>query len=56
MTLPGFFEGTGMPDPGWWEALWPNPAKVLADTGVRAGMDVIDCVPVMAGSRSNSRR
>jgi ubiquinone/menaquinone biosynthesis C-methylase UbiE len=42
MTLPGFFEGTGMPDPGWWEALWPNPAKVLADTGVRTGMDVID--------------
>ncbi len=31
-----------MPDPGWWEALWPNPAKVLADVGVTPGMDVID--------------
>jgi hypothetical protein len=30
MTTPGFFQGTGMPDPGWWEALWPGPAKVLA--------------------------
>src|SRR5690349_1202327 len=40
--LPGFFEGTGMPDPGWWEALWPDPAKVLRDTGVAPGMDVVD--------------
>src|SRR6476661_5622057 len=40
--LPGFFEGTGMPDPGWWEALWPDPAKVLRDVGVKPGMDVID--------------
>jgi SAM-dependent methyltransferase len=38
----GFFEGTGMPDAGWWEALWPDPAKVLSDMGVTAGMDVID--------------
>jgi hypothetical protein len=28
--LPGFFEGTKMPTAGWWEALWPNPADVLA--------------------------
>jgi ubiquinone/menaquinone biosynthesis C-methylase UbiE len=42
MTLPGFFEGTGMPDPGWWEALWPDPAKVLSDVGIRPGMDVVD--------------
>lgn len=40
--LPGFFEGTGMPDPGWWEALWPDPAKVLRDVGVARGMDVVD--------------
>ena len=39
---PGFFEGTGMPDPGWWEALWPDPAKVLKDVGVTPGIDVID--------------
>jgi ubiquinone/menaquinone biosynthesis C-methylase UbiE len=38
----GFFEATGMPDPGWWEALWPDPAKVLTDVGVTPGMDVID--------------
>jgi predicted methyltransferase len=42
MTIPGFFEGTGMPEPGWWEALWPDPAKVLSDVGIRAGMDVVD--------------
>ena len=40
--IPGFFQGTGMPDPGWWEALWPEPAKVLADIGLRSGMEVID--------------
>ena len=40
--LLGFFEGTGMPDPGWWEALWPDPAKVLRDVGVTPGMDVVD--------------
>ena len=40
--LPGFFEGTGMPDPGWWEALWPDPAKVLRDVGVSPGTDVVD--------------
>jgi ubiquinone/menaquinone biosynthesis C-methylase UbiE len=42
MTLPGFFEGTGMPAPGWWEALWPDPAKVLELVGLKTGMDVID--------------
>lgn len=42
MSIPGFFQGTGMPDPGWWEALWPEPAKVLSDVGVASGMDVID--------------
>jgi len=31
-----------MPDPGWWEALWPDPAKVLRDVGARPGMDVVD--------------
>jgi protein-L-isoaspartate O-methyltransferase len=39
---PEFFEGAGMPDPGWWEALWPDPAGVLAAVGMRAGMTVID--------------
>ncbi len=40
--LPGFFEGTEMPTAGWWEALWPDPAKVLAAVGVGPGMSVID--------------
>jgi SAM-dependent methyltransferase len=39
---PGFFDGTGMPDPGWWEALWPDPAGVLASVGLKLGMDVVD--------------
>ncbi|HZY13459.1 MAG TPA: methyltransferase domain-containing protein [Beijerinckiaceae bacterium] len=42
MTLPGFFEGTGMPDAGWWEALWAKPAKVLTDVGIKPGMSAVD--------------
>ena len=42
MALPGFFKGTEMPTAGWWEALWPDPAAVLAQVGVKAGMDVVD--------------
>lgn len=38
----GFFEGTEMPNAGWWEALWPDPAGVLANVGLKPGMDVID--------------
>ena len=40
--LPGFFEGTEMPTAGWWEVLWPDPARVLASVGLKPGMDVID--------------
>jgi len=40
--LPGFFEGTEMPTAGWWEALWPDPAGVLAVVGIKPGMEVID--------------
>jgi ubiquinone/menaquinone biosynthesis C-methylase UbiE len=39
---PGFFQGTEMPTAGWWEALWPDPAGVLAAVGLRPAMDVID--------------
>jgi SAM-dependent methyltransferase len=42
MTLPGFFEGTGMPDPGWWDALFPDPARVISDVGVAPGKTVVD--------------
>jgi ubiquinone/menaquinone biosynthesis C-methylase UbiE len=38
----GFFQGTEMPTGGWWEALWPDPAGVLAAVGVKPGMEVID--------------
>lgn len=38
----GFFQGTGMPDGCWWEALWPDPAHVLSAVGVKRGMNVID--------------
>ena len=31
-----------MPNAGWWEALWPNPAGVLAAVGVKSGMHAID--------------
>lgn len=31
-----------MPTAGWWEALWPYPAMVLNQVGIRAGMTVID--------------
>jgi ubiquinone/menaquinone biosynthesis C-methylase UbiE len=39
---PEFFEGTEMPTAGWWEALWPDPAGVLAKVGLKPGVDVID--------------
>ena len=39
---PGFFEGTEMPTAGWWEALWPDPAGVLASVGLKPGMEAID--------------
>jgi ubiquinone/menaquinone biosynthesis C-methylase UbiE len=42
MTLPGFFEGTGMPDPGWWEALFPDPAGILTSVGLSRGSVAVD--------------
>jgi len=41
-SLPGLFQGTEMPTAGWWEALWPDPAKVLHAIGLVPGMDVVD--------------
>jgi ubiquinone/menaquinone biosynthesis C-methylase UbiE len=40
--LPGFFQGTEMPIAGWWEALFPYPAQILATVGLKAGSEVID--------------
>src|SRR5258708_37051776 len=31
-----------MPNAGWWEALWPDPAAVLAAVGVKPNMAVMD--------------
>lgn len=36
------FPATGMPDPDWWQRLWPDPQGVLVALGVRPGMDVVD--------------
>jgi SAM-dependent methyltransferase len=41
-AVPAFFDETEMPTPGWWEALWPDPAGVLLAVGIGQGMDVID--------------
>lgn len=41
-AIPGFFQGTEMPNSGWWETLWPDPAAVLSATGIKPGMEVID--------------
>jgi ubiquinone/menaquinone biosynthesis C-methylase UbiE len=38
----GFFPATTMPDGDWWQALWPDPAKVLAEMGVAPGMIAVD--------------
>lgn len=40
--IAGFFPATVMPDSAWWEALWPQPGKVLADLGIEPEMTVID--------------
>ena len=40
--IAGFFPATTMPDGDWWQALWPNPAKVLTEMGVAPGMIVVD--------------
>ena len=40
--LPGFFQGTEMPDASWWQALWPNPAQILTLVGLAPGMDAVD--------------
>ena len=42
VRLPGFFEASEMPDANWWEALWPNPARVLAAVGLLPGLEAID--------------
>ena len=40
--LPGFYPATAMPDPDWWQALWPKPQQVLVALGVGPDMEVVD--------------
>jgi hypothetical protein len=37
-----FFEGTEMPTAGWWQALWHNPASVVAAIDLAHRMEVVD--------------
>src|ERR1700726_859566 len=38
----GFFPATTMPDTDWWQALWPDPTKVITKMGVEPGMVAVD--------------
>jgi len=40
--IEGMFPATAMPDAAWWQALWPQPEKVLADIGIEPDMHVVD--------------
>jgi ubiquinone/menaquinone biosynthesis C-methylase UbiE len=41
-VLEGFFPATAMPDPDWWQALWPRPGEVPEKVGIESGSDVVD--------------
>ena len=38
----GFFPATTMPNPDWWQALWPDPSKIIVEMGVEPGVVAID--------------
>ena len=38
----GLFPATTMPDARWWQALWPDPVKVLVEMGVEPGTVAVD--------------
>jgi SAM-dependent methyltransferase len=40
--IPNVFPATAMPDPDWWQALWPDPRQVLVAIGVQPHMVVVD--------------
>lgn len=40
--IEGFYPATAMPDPDWWQALWPDPEAVVRKVGVASGMVVVD--------------
>ena len=41
-TTAGFFPATTMPDADWWQAFWPDPAKIVAEMRVLPGTVVVD--------------
>lgn len=36
------FRATAMPDPDWWQALWPQPYTVISTLKIKPDMQVID--------------
>ncbi|MGJ0507428.1 MAG: class I SAM-dependent methyltransferase [Methylocystis sp.] len=40
--MSNIFPGSAMPDPDWWQELWPHPAQTVALLGVIPGMFVVD--------------
>lgn len=37
-----FFQSVAMPDRNWWQALWPEPAKIVRQLGISPGIEAID--------------
>ncbi|MEG3640930.1 class I SAM-dependent methyltransferase [Magnetococcus sp. PR-3] len=42
MDIEHYFPATTMPDPEWWQALWPDPFGMLKALGFRPGQRVLD--------------
>lgn len=42
MDSDNFFAATAMPDRDWWQALWPDPERVLSALGIEPKMTVLD--------------
>src|SRR6516225_12419327 len=40
--MSNMFSASAMPDPDWWQALWPDPDRTVAALGIEPGMRVID--------------
>lgn len=41
-TKNDMFPATAMPDPDWWQTLWPQPLEILKAIGFQHGMSAID--------------
>jgi ubiquinone/menaquinone biosynthesis C-methylase UbiE len=40
--MSAMFLASAMPDPDWWQALWPDPERTIAALEIEPGMQVID--------------